>query len=665
MGLRVKSAFALCLSIGLVLTLAIVAGARALQSIEENLGAAFARNFTQYNKQRILAPVLRELALSQRLADSEVTRRWLRQETDAWNENDPSQRELFFAEAEHYRRAFADKSYFVISASTLNYYFNDSHSPLSQRPRYALKRHEPNDAWFFATMRQKPGYNINVDYDVKLKVTKVWFNVLVQDGPRRLGLAGTGLDLTQFLNRFITNNEKGITPIVVNREGAIQAHPDKNLIDYSSATHAAARSTVYNLLNRPEDQAAMRAALTRATGQPEQIQVFWAELNGRRELFALSCIPELNWYVVTAVDLKAAQVIDQQLWLPPLLSGIALLVLLLLAIIVAVNRILLAPLLNLTQSVRAMSAGHYEAVLPPASNDELGELTRAFGSLAAQVRSHTTELETKVRERTRELSTVNEQMADANKKIGDSIQYASLIQNAILPDHELARVLANQHFVLWRPRDVVGGDFYVFRAGERGCLLGVVDCAGHGVPGAFMTMIAHTVINVALDTLGLTDPARVLTQMDAQIRAMLRSDPAYASVATNMDAGLAYVDFESRAVTFAGAKVSLYWCDGENVGEIKGDRYAIGDKKPPMFSNQQTALDPRQTFYLTTDGFLDQAGGPKGYSFGQARFAELLRHHAGRPFAEQKRAFDEELAAYQGDLAQRDDITLLSFRFTP
>ena len=170
---------------------------------------------------------------------------------------------------------------------------------------------------FFATMRQKPDFNINVDYDDKLKVTKVWFNVLVQDGPRRLGLAGTGLDLTQFLNRFITNNEKGITPIVVNREGAIQAHPDKNLIDYSSATHAAARSTVYNLLNRPEDQMAMRQALTRATAQPEQIQVFWAELNGQRELFALSCIPELNWYVVTAVDLKAAQVIDQQLWLPP------------------------------------------------------------------------------------------------------------------------------------------------------------------------------------------------------------------------------------------------------------------------------------------------------------------------------------------------------------
>ena len=312
-----------------------------------------------------------------------------------------------------------------------------------------------------------------------------------------------------------------------------------------------------------------------------------------------------------------------------------------------------------------MSGGHYEVALPPASNDELGELTRAFGSLAAQVRSHTTELETKVRERTRELSAVNEQMADANKKIGDSIQYASLIQNAILPDRELTRALENQHFVLWRPRDVVGGDFYVFRAGERGCLLGVVDCAGHGVPGAFMTMIAHTVINVALDTLGLADPARVLTQMDAQIRAMLRSDPAYASVATNMDAGLAYVDFETRAVTFAGAKVSLYWCDGENVGEIKGDRYAIGDKKPPVFSEPANSLRPAPDVYLTTDGFLDQAGGPKGYSFGQARFAELLRRHAGRPFAEQKRAFSKELAAYQGDLAQRDDITLLSFRFTP
>jgi sigma-B regulation protein RsbU (phosphoserine phosphatase) len=255
-------------------------------------------------------------------------------------------------------------------------------------------------------------------------------------------------------------------------------------------------------------------------------------------------------------------------------------------------------------------------------------------------------------------------MATASKQISDSIQYASLIQNAILPNHELARTLADRYFVLWRPRDVVGGDFYVCRANEQGCLLGVVDCAGHGVAGAFMTMIAHASINVAIDTLGLHDPAALLTEVDTRMRAMLHADPSHSQAATHMDAGFAYVDFEAKNVTFAGAKVGLYWCDGKSVGEIKGERFAIGGKRTPHFINRSTLLDARLTFTLTTDGLLDQAGGPQGYGFGRARFEELLLRHAEQPFHEQQAAFAEALAQYQGGLAQRDDITVLSFRFT-
>jgi len=101
------------------------------------------------------------------------------------------------------------------------------------------------------------------------------------------------------------------------------------------------------------------------------------------------------------------------------------------------------------------------------------------------------------------------------------------------------------------------------------------------------------------------------------------------------------------------------------VEELRGDRQSVGDRRPTALSNRTTPLDPRMTFYLTTDGLLDQAGGPRGFSFGRERFAELMRRHARRPFREQRTAFDEALADYQGEHSQRDDITVLSFRFAP
>jgi sigma-B regulation protein RsbU (phosphoserine phosphatase) len=658
LGLRAKSALALCACIGVVLVLAIVVGARALGTIEDNMGAAFARNVTQLNKQRILAPVLRELVLSQRLADSEVTRRWMLDETN------PQKKALFFAEAERYRQAFEDKSYSTAVLASGRYYFNDNKNPFSDKPRYILKRGRSEDEWFFNTMKNPEPFNINVDPDVKLHLTKVWFNVVVRDGDRKLGNAGSGLDLTTFLKRFIANSEEGVTPIILNASGAIQAHPNRQVIDYASVNDKGAQhSTIYRLIKDGKEQNAVRQALAQAEKDSESIPEFWVKLNGKRQLCAVSYIPELKWFVLSAVDVRAAQVIDSSLLLPLMLGTGVLLALLVLAIVIAVNRILLAPLLKLTKSVRQVAAGDYALELPHAGGDEMGELTRAFGTMAAQVRSHTVELEGKVAERTRELTAVNQQMATASKQIGDSIQAASLIQNAILPNHELSQSLSDQHFVLWRPRDVVGGDFYVFRTVPGGCLIGVVDCAGHGVPGAFMTMIAYAALNVSIDTLGPTDPAALLTDMDHRLRAMLHNDPAHSQVATNMDAGLAYVDFASKSVQFSGAKVSLYWCDGQEVGEARGDRHAIGGKRIPTFTNREIPLDPDTTFYLTTDGLLDQAGGPKGYSFGQTRFADLLRRQAGRSLAEQRAAFDAELATYQGDLSQRDDITVLSFRF--
>ncbi|KAF0815233.1 Methyl-accepting chemotaxis protein McpH [Andreprevotia sp. IGB-42] len=656
LGLRGKSLVALLGTALLALVLAGALGWQAIDSIRTHLGDAFARNFTLLNRERILAPVSRELALSLRLAHSEVTRRWL------LAENSQDMRTLAFTEAEGYRQDFRDHSYFLISALSNNYYFNDSKSPFSTAPRYTLNPATSNDGWFFGTMKDTHDFNINVDHDVALGLTKIWFNVIVKDGDKPIGLAGTGLDLSTFLKDFVGSGEKGVTAMVIDAKGAIQAHPDDKRIALNSAVRQAGYDkSLFGLLARPEDVARAQQAMAASVAKPQDATLFSAQLQGKPQRFAMSYIPELKWHVVTAVDMDAAQVIDSKLLLPIALAALLLFIAAILAFIYAVNRLLIVPLLQLEQSARAIANGNYAVALPPARLDEIGALTTAFGSMASKIQRHTEELESTVRQRTGELIVANQNMVAAHKKISDSIAYASLIQRAILPEQQLTQALGSSQFVLWQPRDVVGGDFYLYRPHPRGYLVGVIDCAGHGVPGAIMTMLATAAVDQAILEAGVQDPAALLTRLDDIVRSKLTRDQRD-MIATNMDAGFAWVDRSTQIVTFAGAHIPLYYHDGEEVQVIAGNRRAIGDRHRGEFGNASIEATAETRFYLTTDGFLDQAGGDKGFGFGNARFADMIRQYARLPLAEQAQAFAATLAAYQGEHAQRDDITIISFQ---
>lgn len=657
-GLRAKSMLGLALVCVLALVPALLASWFVLDHVRSHFGEAYARNLTLLKSQAILAPVSRELALAMRFADSEVVRQWLHDETDA------GKRELFFREAEGYRRAFRGQGYFLVSAQSLSYYLNDKESAYSEAPRYILDRAKASDAWFFNALAKTEQFNINVNPDLQLGVTRVWLNVPVRDGEQKLGLAGTGLDLSEFLADFVSAREPGVTPIILDTGGAIQAHPDARLISFGSTTgkREAAR-TLAELLPEGSQRRQLNAALAVARDNPGKVSTLSAHLDGREQLLALTYTPELQWFTVMAVDLRAAQVFAKG-WGEAAIVGVLLMLALLLAgFSYSVERLVLRPLRTVQKSATAIAQGSFEIELPSGRRDEIGELARAFGVMADKVKRHTQELEAKVRERTAALELRNQEMAVAHKQINDSIDYARLIQRAFLPDQHMRQILEEGHFVLWRPRDVVGGDFYVFRSEGGRLLLGVVDCAGHGVPGALMTMLARSAVDQAINEVGLESPAALLAQSDRALRGLLDKRELPRALATNMDVGLVYIDRAAGLLRYAGAKVSLYWSDGDEVGEIKGSRHALVDRRRGHYADTELALDPSCTYYLTTDGFLDQAGGEHGFGLGNRRFAALLRDNARRPMAEQAKALDEALDAYRGDLPQRDDVTLLSFRF--
>ncbi len=658
-GLRGKSLLALLLACLLALVPAGLIGWSVLNNIHQHFGEGYARNATLLSRERISAPISRELALSLRFANSEVTRQWLR------DPDDPAKADLFFREAELYRQDFRDHAYFIGRLDTLGYYFNGGDQAPSREPRYILNPDSDADRWFFSTLRNTEGFNLNVDVNPELDTTKVWLNMVVEDEDGSvLALAGSGLDLSDFIRDFITSETAGVTPMIVDADGAIQAHQDRSLIVMNSGAGAstASGSNLLNLVDE-SDRNAVRVALVKVSQQPGSVVTLPVKLQNANQLLAITYLPELDWYVANAVDLSTAEVIDSA-WVTPLLIGLGvLLILLVLIFAFAIERLLLGPLRQLKRGAQAMAAGQYDVAMPAGRNDEIGELSDAFGVMAKKVRSHTQELEQRVQERTRDLEEVNQQMRTAQRKIADSIDYASLIQRSILPNRELVNALGEHHAVLWRPRDVVGGDFYIFHSDQEHCLFGVVDCAGHGVPGALMTMLAHAALDQAISDCGMQDPAAVLQRTDRILRHMLSDANEAKSVATNMDVGLAYVDLKQGNVTFSGAKIALYYSDGDTVDHLPGARRALGDKRQGEYHNSQIELRAGRTFYLCTDGFLDQAGGERGFGFGNSRFADMLRAHASLPLNEQSAAFSDTLAAYQGDYPQRDDITMLCFRF--
>ena len=656
-SLRAKSMLALALACLLALVSAGVIGWQVLEGVRNYFGESYARNLNLLKRQSILAPITRELALSLRLANSVVTRQWLR------DENNEEKKSLFFQEAEGYRKDFRDHSYFLVSSQSHHYYFNDGIKPFSDQSRYTLDPSNSSDTWFAGTLSQTDSYNINVDYAVSLQVTKVWFNIVIRDGEQKIGIAGAGLDLSSFLKDFISTQDPGVTPIILNKSGAIQAHRNQKLIATNvAATAATLDQTLAGQLSSGPQRVALDAALARSAANPGDVSTLRVTLDGKEQLLALSYIPELKWHIVTAVDLKAAQVIDQG-WLKTVIAAlVVVLFVLLLGFGYAVEKLVLQPVRRLQRSATAMAQGDFSVSLPPPGRDELGDLSRAFGTMVTQIRNDTEELENKVQARTQALEDANRDIGRAYKQINDSIDYASLIQRSILPEQQMRQLLGQQSFVLWHPRDVVGGDFYIFRDKGSCYLVGVVDCAGHGVAGALMTMLARSSLDQTMNLVGIASPAAILNHMDVTMRGLLHHGDLPKAIATNMDVGLAYVNKDTRTLRYSGAKISLFWCDGHKVHEIKGARRAIGDRRQEIYTDTEITLQEGVTCYLTTDGYLDQAGGDLGYGFGDTRFTHLLLQHVHLPMSQQALALDQALEDYRGNYPQRDDITLLSFR---
>lgn len=255
-------------------------------------------------------------------------------------------------------------------------------------------------------------------------------------------------------------------------------------------------------------------------------------------------------------------------------------------------------------------------------------------------------------------------LADAYDVISSSIQYASRIQRSMLPDEKVFQEVFSDYFVHWEPRDVVGGDMYWCNRWGDGAVFMLGDCTGHGVPGAFMTLIAVGALDRAQMEVAQGDVAGLLQRMHQLVQITVNQHVDSGESDDGMELGICYVHPDRRRLTYAGARFSLFVAADGEVDEVKGDRAGIGYRGIPQDQSfMQTVVDltPDQQFYMTSDGLIDQVGGKKRRSFGKRRFKDLIAGFDSQGFDLRRQIIVDAFKEYQGDQLRRDDVAVMGF----
>tara|TARA_B100000809_G_scaffold263018_1_gene315299 strand:- start:1318 stop:2985 length:1668 start_codon:yes stop_codon:yes gene_type:complete len=250
-----------------------------------------------------------------------------------------------------------------------------------------------------------------------------------------------------------------------------------------------------------------------------------------------------------------------------------------------------------------------------------------------------------------------------NQSITDSIKYAKRIQDSIFPSEEKIEELLEDSFVFYQPKDIVSGDFYWIDSVGDEVIFSVIDCTGHGVPGAFVSLIAYNALNKVILEKEVTQPSKILIEVN---RIMIESfGNTEDSLRDGMDMGVCSWNRKTNTLQFAGACHSIFIHDGELFSEVKGDRESIGSSfmdNEPKFTNHVISVKPKSMFYLSSDGFPDQFGGEKGKKLKWKGFKNVLENLYTTPIYAQQPVLKSFFENWRGDLEQLDDICVVGVK---
>ena len=265
-----------------------------------------------------------------------------------------------------------------------------------------------------------------------------------------------------------------------------------------------------------------------------------------------------------------------------------------------------------------------------------------------------------------EISRQKEELAFKNRNITDSIIYAKRIQLAMMPTSKQFRRIFPDSFVYYNPKDIVSGDFYWVNQRSEKVFFAVIDCTGHGVPGAFMSIIGYELLRNIINIKGIENPAEILNELNEDFSGIFNSEEENNySFRDGMDIGFCVIDCKKAILEYAGAFSSMYLLRDKSVSEIKGNRFSVGlmgDLIDEPFENHSMKLEKDDVIYLFSDGYPDQFGGEEGKKFKYRRFRHLLLNIHRLPFRQQEKILDQSLIHWMGNHEQVDDILIIGVK---
>lgn len=251
------------------------------------------------------------------------------------------------------------------------------------------------------------------------------------------------------------------------------------------------------------------------------------------------------------------------------------------------------------------------------------------------------------------------------REIAESLKYASYIQQAIFPPESLINKLLPENFIFYQPREIVSGDFYYVSRRNDNIFIAVGDCTGHGVPGAFMSLLGITYLNEIVSRNNCTNAGTILNQLREYVMSALSQTGEETEQKDGIDLSFCILDTRNNTLSFAGAFNPVYIIHDQQLFEISGDMMPVGvgaeEEKP--FTSHSYNLRINDTIYLFTDGFADQFGGPAGRKFKYRPFREMLIGVSHLPMNEQKLRIKKTFDSWKGNHRQLDDVLVFGFRY--